>query len=147
MRGKVVGFGVFVGAEGITPAHAGKSLETVETKGEQKDHPCSCGEKSLTTTAANGNLGSPLLMRGKVVRNTVVEIDHGITPAHAGKSCALSQQRAAEKDHPCSCGEKALFRRCAVFSAGSPLLMRGKGSIQPDFPVKSRITPAHAGKR
>ena len=70
----------------ITPAHAGKTLETALLTFCATDHPRACGEnctvQDIVTTAG----GSPPRMRGKHVRQKINLKQIRITPAHAGKT-------------------------------------------------------------
>ena len=65
MRGK----GLFVRrrsfSPGITPAHAGKSALNIGQGMKSRDHPRTCGEKSIIRLDSIGALGSPPHMRGK----------------------------------------------------------------------------------
>ena len=65
-------------------------------------------------------------MRGKANAFLLRACMSGITPAYAGKSCALF---ASTMDW-----------------LGSPPPMRGKGKLLGLFSVRIRITPAYAGK-
>ena len=56
----------------------------------------------------------------------MVDSAHGITPAGAGKTYYISNQRREKEDHPRRCGENSV--------RGKPNRMQG------------RITPAGAGK-
>ena len=106
MRGKV---GIIRDAEGdtgITPAYAGKSIDTPEKYALTEDHPRVCGEKMLPTASAVGVVGSPPRMRGKVGIIRDAEGDTGITPAYAGKSIDTPEKYALTEDHPRVCGEK-----------------------------------------
>ena len=51
------------------------------------------------------------------------------------------------RDHPRTCGEKAVLSVPVAEAVGSPPHMRGKARKQSPFPEFGRITPAHAGKR
>ncbi len=51
-------------------------------------------------------------MRGKDKILYLAFADVRITPAHAGKSLWNAIQTALFRDHPRSCGEKALISRC-----------------------------------
>ena len=48
-------------------------------------------------------------MRGKVLCCGHAVHAGGITPAYAGKSCAMCSPQIVQKDHPRLCGEKRLF--------------------------------------
>ena len=133
----------------ITPAHAGKRRSAAALLMPPPDHPRACGEKS---EVGNGHLidgGSPPRMRGKVRQTQAFLGAHRITPAHAGKSAHGNPEKKGRwrKDHPRACGEKPrryFFRRATI---GSPPRMRGKVSHLALITSRSRITPAHAGKR
>ena len=49
-------------------------------------------------------IGSPPRMRVKLVLVVVVDIDTGITPAHAGKTFNLYFFCVSYRDHPRACG-------------------------------------------
>ena len=88
MRGKVSHIATIALYTGITPAHAGKSYDERYEKSLGKDHPRTCGEKASCLCIFALSLGSPPHMRGKVHTLIVLYDNHGITPAHAGKSRA-----------------------------------------------------------
>ena len=69
-----------------------------------------------------------------------------ITPAYAGKSTDCSPTFFWHQDHPRLCGEKTLSQLCTGKIPGSPPPMRGKGSSSSFSLIRSRITPAYAGK-
>ena len=130
----------------ITPAHAGKTLHSLDTQTQPKDHPRACGENNAVSPNPLKNSGSPPRMRGKP--RSIFGNRHAdrITPAHAGKtftqSCALF--RAA--DHPRACGENTEIALILPFTIGSPPRMRGKQFRSFVKLCEFRITPAHAGK-
>ncbi len=70
----------------------------------------------------------------------------GITPAYAGKSNALLNLPAGQRDHPRVCGEKEAAALSEVYETGSPPRMRGKGTMKTLAEIAERITPAYAGK-
>ena len=86
MRGKVWWCLAGYKATGITPAHAGKSIETIYIGDAEQDHPRPCGEKILNAWDAITHGGSPPPMRGKARRIAANARAVRITPAHAGKS-------------------------------------------------------------
>ena len=85
-------------------------------------------------------------MRGKDGRELPPAINHGITPAHAGKSCHVYRCSASCWDHPRVCGEKMPPSAPASSLCGSPPRMRGKAALYEGTGPPTRITPAHAGK-
>ena len=76
-------------AEGITPAHAGKTLSCTRWGEISWDHPRACGENECTQTKHFLHRGSPPRMRGKPPPVTPYRAGDGITPAHAGKTDQL----------------------------------------------------------
>ena len=86
MRGKVNHLLRGGHADGITPAHAGKSVTYSNFRFVNRDHPRACGEKPERRPRSRQGLGSPPRMRGKVVGTLDSQPYTGITPAHAGKS-------------------------------------------------------------
>ena len=85
-RGKVRLDRYYARADGITPAHAGKSHRRHSRRCESRDHPRTRGEKRLPGFAAPAYSGSPPHTRGKGQTTRLHQATIGITPAHAGKS-------------------------------------------------------------
>ena len=110
----------------ITPAHAGKSLQSAGHGSRHQDHPRTCGEKPMGFWVCPPIEGSPPHMRGKGTALGCKAAGTGITPAHAGKRTYSPTVFCRFWDHPRTCGEK--WKSAAH-------LRRGNG-----------ITPAHAGK-
>ena len=147
MRGKAKPANTAQSWEGITPAYAGKRLETASLIVRNQDHPRLCGEKFVQNRTINTEQGSPPPMRGKALLETDVYTVEGITPAYAGKSASWYDEECSKEDHPRLCGEKAERRNGEKSRLGSPPPMRGK---EPEPKVKTLeigITPAYAGKR
>lgn len=147
MRGKARHCAAVHGYRGITPAHAGKSFTSFYHCTTFWDHPRTCGEKLIPPLLGFGLTGSPPHMRGKERGSTSRQRRKGITPAHAGKSPAMSPGHITLRDHPRTCGEKGISDFSGNYEDGSPPHMRGKARSPLLFPGISRITPAHAGKR
>ena len=147
VRGKVLKILYALRANGITPACAGKSEAGRSNAEQRQDHPRMCGEKDVTLLDDSHEKGSPPHVRGKGIHLATVLVDHGITPACAGKSVFVCFFGAKPEDHPRMCGEKSgLFWRQTGY-AGSPPHVRGKANGTPRRRYSSRITPACAGKR
>ena len=147
MRGKVSRTAYLGLLDGITPAHAGKSVQLNISAIAIRDHPRTCGEKSAITAHAVPMTGSPPHMRGKDVAYKFAGKCHGITPAHAGKSGPGNPWGSKDGDHPRTCGEKDFVFCSNSEKLGSPPHMRGKAFFT-RLPVPcAGITPAHAGKR
>ena len=86
-------------------------------------------------------------MRGKDKNDDFGVQQIRITPAYAGKSCQRSRHFPACRDHPRLCGEKTYRYVWRLKGTGSPPPMRGKDEMKDNVILKSRITPAYAGKR
>ena len=127
MRGKAVVVVRHLGRAGITPAHAGKSRQVGRYVGHAWDHPRPCGEKYIRWRLPAALTGSPPPMRGKAAPGFALPERYGITPAHAGKRGLTTFWVPSPGDHPRPCGEKPSIIKTAI--------------------GKTRITPAHAGKR
>ena len=106
MRGKGCDFPGRVGAQGITPAHAGKRHTVQGGMQMVEDHPRTCGEKRGAGDHGQGDQGSPPHMRGKGRDGTGYRLLQRITPAHAGKSKFTTALLLVCMDHPRTCGEK-----------------------------------------
>ena len=132
---------------GITPAYAGKSGKNQFDVVPDQDHPRLCGEKKGSRAGNRSHKGSPPPMRGKDPHYAKNTSWNRITPAYAGKSAAVPNFSGRQKDHPRLCGEKSSPFRAFASVEGSPPPMRGKGFFRENFPARSRITPAYAGKR
>ena len=130
----------------ITPAYAGKRLETASLIVRNQDHPRLCGEKSHFVKCSRSFTGSPPPMRGKVFHKRIDLYPIRITPAYAGKSSGGFRVTLWLGDHPRLCGEKFGINFNPFTYMGSPPPMRGKDLpiIEPENII--RITPAYAGK-
>ena len=91
--------------------------------------------------------GSPPPMRGKVPEQGLIRLRDGITPAYAGKRQLRKHLVDAKRDHPRLCGEKVQGVWQCLSIKGSPPPMRGKVFSIAIIRIKTRITPAYAGKR
>ena len=110
MRGKVCVSDTLHHERGITPAYAGKSVNSVLSYALHEDHPRLCGEKSTKADLEKRVAGSPPPMRGKEKEFFPHVQIWGITPAYAGKSFRFGYIRDIVRDHPRLCGEKLNFR-------------------------------------
>ena len=106
VRGKASFFGCSRPGDGITPAYAGKSCICLARLLPTWDHPRVCGEKYTYQRKFFHKEGSPPRMRGKVSSGICHVSYCGITPAYAGKSCAVHYFTMSPQDHPRVCGEK-----------------------------------------
>ena len=146
MRGKLASAISASGAPRITPAHAGKTNDSIYKYEHFTDHPRACGENSLIASRTISGPGSPPRMRGKRAYLKEQGIAPRITPAHAGKTPARESWTATSSDHPRACGENTKVETGSGSYSGSPPRMRGKPSVRAVCTKIFRITPAHAGK-
>ena len=86
MRGKLPNPIPVSHLDGITPAHAGKTLCATVARTGGWDHPRACGENPHFLRHECRTRGSPPRMRGKRWRAEDEAELKGITPAHAGKT-------------------------------------------------------------
>ena len=94
-----------VNSNGITPAHAGNTLQPATMLSFSGDHPRACGEYRCAVANCCSALGSPPRMRGIHGPESDADGDAGITPAHAGNTRSLLFPVTNCKDHPRACGE------------------------------------------
>ena len=92
----------------ITPADAGKTLQTNVKQFPCKDHPRGCGENIHAESVPCNVGGSPPRMRGKRVCRRNRHIKSGITPADAGKTADEIADDIIRRDHPRGCGENCV---------------------------------------
>ena len=146
VRGKGCDFPGCVGAQGITPACAGKRFGFQYIKDFMGDHPRMCGEKALAGFDNAMPTGSPPHVRGKGCDFPGCVGAQGITPACAGKRFGFQYIKDFMGDHPRMCGEKEFWPSPPTGSTGSPPHVRGKAFARAALIVSSGITPACAGK-
>ena len=147
MRGKDRRPVALAHGNGITPAYAGKSINTVAGDMVEQDHPRICGEKCMIARLMALSPGSPPHMRGKVSFADLIKTAFGITPAYAGKSKQGFCPSLCLRDHPRICGEKQSLQLVLQAIVGSPPHMRGKERCGEIDHLGNGITPAYAGKR
>mgnify|MGYP004621490113 CR=1 FL=1 len=90
--------------------------------------------------------GSPPRVRGKGKFHCFVRGNDRITPACAGKSFLVACVSGQHEDHPRMCGEKLREREKDDSQLGSPPHVRGKEFQKNWDALRTRITPACAGK-
>ena len=69
----------------ITPACAGRSMNSGSKTGTGSDHPRVCGEKFHSASLIADFWGSPPRVRGEAENTVFEEPEAGITPACAGR--------------------------------------------------------------
>ena len=112
-------------ASGITPAHAGLTINKIHIL------------KSIR--------GSPPRMRGLPCISGHGIIIKGITPAHAGLTMYFRAWYYNKRDHPRACGAYRTLMMLPLVLQGSPPRMRGLLSPGRNVGAFFGITPAHAG--
>ena len=125
MRGIRVLVGLLRPGKGITPAHAGNTLQNRKTRMKPEDHPRACGEYLCCFFFKPLFLGSPPRMRGIPISPCLGSLAGRITPAHAGNTLIAEYIIILRRDHPRACGEYT-----PAPARSGPL---------------AGITPAHAG--
>ena len=105
-----------------------------------------CGKNNVIIDQTFNELGSPPRVREKRHCQNIVDRQHGITPACAGKTTLLLLAVFIAWDHPRVCGKNFYpFGRCSE-TLGSPPRVREKLAQKIKVTKLTRITPACAGK-
>ena len=110
------------------------------------DHPRRCGENVTKFGMLTSLIGSPPQVRGKQEKMKILLTLLRITPAGAGKTNKMIFDELEVWDHPRRCGENAQALNDLDADKGSPPQVRGKQSFAVLPPLRTRITPAGAGK-
>ena len=118
-------FGGFRAAR-ITPAGAGKTIDSLSVRAHDEDHPRRCGENAVPQPVYTIKPGSPPQVRGKRLH------------------CVPDVLRDA--DHPRRCGENGIRQPRLGGCGGSPPQVRGKLECEYYDTHTPGITPAGAGK-
>ena len=93
------------------------------------DHPRSCGKDRHIGHGLHGGAGSPPLVRERHGPHVVTNPYLRITPARAGKTMQSFPDQSRCEDHPRSCGKDFCKSCFAVFTLGSPPLVRERHSF------------------
>ena len=145
-RGKRKALARGLGADGLIPAHAGKTQALDCTVAGEGAHPRSRGENSSSLNCHGLTPGSSPLTRGKRSHHGPGRPDRGLIPAHAGKTRSTRRRRSWLRAHPRSRGENSETAGSSSPGPGSSPLTRGKRSWRARTPRSRRLIPAHAGK-
>ena len=132
--------------QGLIPAHAGKTLSACRCYAGSPAHPRSRGENEGTVDKELSSKGSSPLTRGKRTTHSVPRKEHGLIPAHAGKTTPHTDHTPHTRAHPRSRGENSLVYPATESCSGSSPLTRGKRRDPVRPRVLGRLIPAHAGK-
>ena len=145
-RGKPRGPIMGQAAEGLIPAHAGKTRRSRCSYSPDRAHPRSRGENSVQATAMLMSAGSSPLTRGKQAGYRLMLPQMRLIPAHAGKTPRRVWANRGAGAHPRSRGENTVHELDFLRSVGSSPLTRGKPEDAAANPAHVRLIPAHAGK-
>ena len=130
----------------ITPARAGKTCREWYSGPRYGDHPRSCGKDKEVPDWILNLLGSPPLVRERLIAILVIYPHQGITPARAGKTCRSVNRGCIFRDHPRSCGKDDDTITFLQVNRGSPPLVRERLIVEFAHHRLVGITPARAGK-
>ena len=93
----------------ITPACAGRTIKASRCQLYHQDHPRVCGKDRLDGFKAVNEMGSPPHMReGRIIYPQIFEINR-ITPACAGRTRKIIEEKSYWRDHPRVCGKDHHF--------------------------------------
>ena len=115
------------------------------SSGRKGDHPRSCGKDVIIALIAAGGLGSPPLVRERLVCERCQNQKLRITPARAGKTEMTWPNHLANQDHPRSCGKDECYGMPTSSEIGSPPLVRERLNGQANLKDTKRI-PRSCGK-
>ena len=130
----------------ITPACAGKTGCYLLQRSYHWDHPRMRGEDWCGGNSECSEEGSPPHARGRLGFHCTQTTSSGITPACARKTPLPRNRCQPRKDHPRMRGEDKGGARKRKQNVGSPPHARGRQLITTILKLKTRITPACAGK-
>ena len=133
-------------AVGLIPAHAGKTLRRPRRRQQRGAHPRSRGENTRNHKLGLPSKGSSPLTRGKRGEALPQRLDHGLIPAHAGKTSSSRTRPVTTWAHPRSRGENLPKPANVLGRIGSSPLTRGKRRLRRGRAQRRGLIPAHAGK-
>ena len=125
-RGKPVAVFVDAVPRGLIPAHAGKTKTSPPLEPVGTAHPRSRGENEIARAEDVNQNGSSPLTRGKQVQPRAKPRDHGLIPAHTGKTAVPERALNPGTAHPRSRGENGFSPFGWPAVKGSSPLTRGK---------------------
>ena len=129
-----------------TPAYAGKTRRFLNVRCKKEKHPRVCGEDSPSSSCTPLALETPPRMRGRHSALCMSLTTGRNTPAYAGKTLLPLAERLAVGKHPRVCGEDFRGRVYAMGGKETPPRMRGRPGSRVVHGMRSRNTPAYAGK-
>ena len=117
-------FRVFLSV-GISPAHAGNTMNRGEDFSARTDQPRTCGEYRGEGGCFPGAAGSAPHMRGIRSGGGGRNASFWISPAHAGNTSTRPTRPSTSRDQPRTCGEYSTISSAAATAEGSAPHMRG----------------------
>ena len=145
-RGKLESEQTKTAADGLIPAHAGKTDQVCDCGGGVGAHPRSRGENLEDARTDHLHDGSSPLTRGKLPGIGARVEERRLIPAHAGKTRGKTKAVVRTGAHPRSRGENGSGLTPPSSSLGSSPLTRGKLCRRTTHPPLRGLIPAHAGK-
>ena len=145
-RGKLTRFHGRIFAQGLIPAHAGKTRGSSVFYVYHWAHPRSRGENNVSAPEMTVMMGSSPLTRGKRRLASMLAARCRLIPAHAGKTRSCTRRTRGRWAHPRSRGENGHRKPAAHDEPGSSPLTRGKPFTLNSPMSIARLIPAHAGK-
>ena len=145
-RGKLLPLADVRFANGLIPAHAGKTYAGGRGRGRSAAHPRSRGENVTINAGWERLEGSSPLTRGKHHGRHGRHIRRGLIPAHAGKTLERWDLRPSWRAHPHSHGENKQLLVAAASQRGSSPLTQGKHQPGRSHRHQPGLIPTHTGK-
>ena len=130
----------------ITPAYAGRILNSFSVCCGGWDHPRIRGKNISIACRLNATPGSPPHTREECRRNPVNAAKAGITPAYAGRIQIIKKVLGIERDHPRIRGKNNNRMTKNKVKRGSPPHTREEFKYVFPCTFSLRITPAYAGR-
>ena len=113
----------------VSPAYAGKRADCPTGGCSGGDHPRVCGEKPHLLGQFGRVVGSPPRMRGKGGLAGGRTVEHGITPAYAGKASGAMSGSDMDRITPAYAGKRLIQARHAVKRQDHPRVCGEKGTM------------------
>ncbi len=104
-----------------------------------------CGNDFDCAPVLRTSVGSPPLVRERLMHQRLFILRQGITPACAGTTRPNSVEPPYNQDHPRLCGNDPMHSGGAMPRKGSPPLVRERLSMYSLAETPAGITPACAG--
>ena len=128
-----------------SPAHAGIDPQHQRHAQAPGGFPRACGDRPKTATVMSRDPQLPPRMRGSTFDYSIIGMNNGASPAHAGIDPGRREEQARVGGFPRACGDRPILKSRQIGATWLPPRMRG--STRGDLTRKRRIraSPAHAG--